>query len=55
MPLHLWLTLSDAKSTVPYGYTDDRRQLVAATLLNAIRIAELVDIDASVKWLYRNQ
>jgi hypothetical protein len=53
LPFHLWLALPDAKSAGPDWNAQHRGGLVAAALLEAVRIPKLIDVDAGVKRLYR--
>jgi hypothetical protein len=54
MPFHRCLALSNTKPTGPHWNAHNRGSLVVATMLYAIKIAELVNIETGVKRLYRH-
>ena len=54
MPLHLRLALPNAKSSLPDGHADHRRWFVVAAMLDALRVAKLIDVKPSIERLNRD-
>jgi hypothetical protein len=54
VPFHLWLALSNTKSTAADRHTENRRRPIAAALLKAVRVAKLVNIKPRIEGFYRN-
>src|SRR6266536_1715747 len=50
-PFYPRLTLSDAETAVDNWHLDNRRRLVAAAMLEALRETRLVDIEAGIERL----
>jgi hypothetical protein len=54
VPFHLGLALSNTELTATHRHSQDRGRLIAAARLKAIGEPELINIDAGVERLYRD-